>query len=111
MTLFASAKNAAANAIPIDQISLHSGEPGDGTANELPAGVYARKAIAFGAAVNGVRNQSADVLLDVPSESSVSHFVLWGGGVAQKKGAFAQTETYAAQGQHRVKAGTVTITG
>lgn len=111
MTMFDAAKNEAANAITVDQVSLHSGDPGTGTANELPTGVYARKAISFAAAVAGVRNQTADVLVDVPAGSSVSHWVLWGGGVAKKKGAFAQTETYAGQGQHRVKTGNITITG
>lgn len=111
MTLFDPAKNEAANAIDVDEVSLHSGDPGTGTSNELPTGVYARKPIAFGAAASGVRNQTADVLVDVPAESSVSHYVLWGDGVAKKKGAFPATETYAAQGQHKVKAGTITITG
>jgi hypothetical protein len=113
MTLFAAAKNEAANAIVIDKITLHSGEPATGSANELSTagGIYSAKAIAFGAAADGVRTQSADVLFDVPAGSSVSHYVLWQGTTAKKKGAFPATETYAAQGQHRVKEGTLTITG
>jgi hypothetical protein len=108
------ALNQAANAITVDTISLHSGAPGaDGTANELPTAgaIYSRKAIAFGAAADGVRQQSADVLQDVPAGSAVSHYVLWQGTTAKKIGAYPQTETYAAQGQHRTKAGTITITG
>lgn len=108
------AKNQAANAITVDTISLHSGEPGaDGLANELPTAgaIYSRKAIAFGAADDGVRQQSADVLQDVPPGSSVSHYVLWHGPIAKKMGAYPQTEIYAAQGQHRTKAGTITING
>lgn len=111
MTMFDAAKNEAANAIAVDELSLHSGDPGTGAANELPAGVYARKPIAFGAAVAGVRSQTADVLVDVPAGATVSHYVLWGGGVAKKKGAFAAAESYAAQGQHKVKTGNITITG
>lgn len=110
MTMFAAAKNEAANAITVDQVSLHSGDPGTGTSNELPDGVYERKAIAFGAAEDGVRNQTADVLIDVPA-GTVSHYVLWGDGVAKKKGAFANAEVYAAPGQHKVAAGNITITG
>jgi len=108
------AKNQAANAITVDTISLHSGAPGaDGLANELPTAgaIYSRKAIAFGAADDGVRQQSADVLQDVPPGSTVSHYVLWQGATAKKVGAYPQAETYAAQGQHKTKAGTITING
>ena len=111
MTLFAAAKNEAANTIAVNKISLHSGEPGTGSSNELPAGVYQRKAIAFGAADDGISNQTADVLVDVPAESSISHYVLWNDDTRKKKGAFDQTETYAGQGQHRIKNGTITISG
>lgn len=110
MTMFAAAKNEAANAIVVDQVSLHSGEPGTGTANELPAGVYSRQAIAFGAAADGVRQQTADVLVNVPA-GTVSHYVVWGDGVAKKKGAFANAEVYAAPGQHKISASTITISG
>lgn len=112
--LTAAAKNQAANAITVDTISLHSGPPGvDGTANELPTagGIYSRGPIGFGAANDGVRQQSADVLQDVPPGSTVSHYVLWHGVTAKKIGAYPQAETYAAQGQHKTKAGTITITG
>jgi hypothetical protein len=113
MTLFAVAKNQAADGITVDKITLHSGDPGTGAANELSTagGIYSAKAIAFGAAADGVRTQTADVLFDVPAGASVSHYCLWQGTTAKKKGAFAATEVYAAQGQHRVKDGTITITG
>ncbi|TXH98120.1 MAG: hypothetical protein E6Q75_02430 [Rheinheimera sp.] len=108
------AKNQAANAITVDTISLHSGAPGaDGLANELPTAgaIYSRKAIAFGSADDGVRQQLADVLQDVPPGSTVSHYVLWEGTTAKKVGAYPQTETYTGQGQHKTKSGTITING
>lgn len=111
MTMFAAAKNQAADAITVTHVSLHNGEPGTGASNELPTGVYARKAIAFDAAVDGVREQTADVFVDVPAGATVSHYVLWDGATAKKKGAFAATEEYAAQGQHKIAASTITITG
>lgn len=114
MSLTSVAKNQAADAIIINSISLHSGAPGAaGTSNELPTagGIYSRKAIGFGAAADGVREQTADVLHDVPAGSVVSHYVLWDGATAKKIAAYPQTETYAAQGQHKTKQGTITITG
>lgn len=113
MSLFDAAKNEAANAITIDTISLHSADPGTGAANELPTAgdVYSRKPIAFGTAAAGVRNQSADVLVDVPAGAKVSHYVLWAGTTPKKKGAFAAAEDFAAAGQFRVRQGTLSITG
>jgi len=113
MSLYDAAKNEAANAITIDTISLHSADPGTGAANELSTAgsVYSRQPIAFGNAAAGVRNQSADVLINVPAGSKVSHYVLWSGNTPKKKGAFAVAEDYEAAGQHRVKQGTISITG
>lgn len=109
MPLYTAARNEAANGIVIDEISLHNGDPGTGAANELAAGIYSRKPIGFSAAANGVRNQLADVICDVPPGSVVSHYVLWGNGVPKFKDAFAQAETYAGQGQHKIKAGVISI--
>lgn len=54
------AKNEALNAVTINLLSLHDGDPGaDGTANEI-AGVN-RKPASFGAAVNGERTLEAEV--------------------------------------------------
>lgn len=115
MSLTEKTKNRAANAIIVAEISLHSGPPGvNGAANELPTagGIYARKPIAFDAADNGVRDQSADVLHDVPAGSDVSHYVIWDEeGDAAKVGAYASAESFAAQGQFRTRQGTLTITG
>ena len=112
--LTAAAKNQAANAITVDTISLHSGPPGaDGLANELTTAgaIYSRAPIAFDAADDGVRQQSADVVQSVPPGTTVSHYVLWHGATAKKVGAYPQAETYAGQGQHKSKSGTITITG
>jgi hypothetical protein len=112
MSLTAAARNQAANAIIATTISLHSAAPGAaGTANELSGGGYARGAITFGTAVDGVRSQSADVLVSVPAGAVVSHYVLWEGTTAKKIAAFTATETYVGAGQHRITGGSITITG
>ncbi len=104
--------NAAANGVPIDKVSLHFGDPGAaGTANELPAtgGIYNRQNIQFGIAEDGEREQVADVPVPVPPGSAVSHWALWGGGVAVQTGPFDQTEVYAAAGTHIVNLGRVKV--
>ncbi len=115
MSLSPKAKNRAANAIVAETISLHSGPPGaDGLANELPTtgGIYSRGPIAFGPAVNGVRQQLADVVQGTPPGSSVAHYVIWDEeDEVVKVGAFVSTVNYVEQGEHKTKQGTLTITG
>jgi hypothetical protein len=117
MSMSEKSKNRAANAIIAVEASLHSGAPGaNGSANELPVagGIYTRKATNYGAADDGIRQLPADILFDVPPDSAVSHYVIWDeDGDVVKVGAFAETETYAAQGQHKIKAAgsEIVITG
>lgn len=117
MSMSEKAKNRAANAIIAVQASLHSGAPGaDGSANELSSagGIYTRKATNYGTADDGIRQLPADILFDVPPGSEVSHYVIWDeDDEVVKVGQFAETETYAAQGQHKIKAegSEIVITG
>lgn len=100
--------NQAANAITVTHVSLHSADPGAGAANELSGGTYARKAIAYGAAVAGVRPQSADVLIDVPAGGSVSWYVLWDGATPKRKGDLPD-ETFAQAGQYKLSGSTLSV--
>lgn len=104
--------NAAANGVPIDKVSLHYGDPGAaGTANELPktGDIYNRQNIQFGLAEDGEREQVEDVPVPVPPGAAVSHWALWGGGVAVQTGPFEHVETYAAAGVHVVNLGKVRV--
>lgn len=100
--------NQAANAISVTQVSLHSGDPGTGTANELSGGNYAKKPIAYGAAVAGVRTQSADVLIDVPAGATVSWYVLLDGATPKRKGKLPD-EVFAQAGQYKLSGSTLSV--
>lgn len=61
----------------IDTAKLHTGDPGAaGTANTISG---ASAAVAFGAAANGVRTQSADVDIAVPAGNTVTYVSFWNG--------------------------------
>lgn len=105
MTLSVAALNEAADAIQIDTIKLHSGDPGaSGTANEIAG---ASGAIAFGQASNGTRTQSADVSINVPA-GTVSHYSLWSGATLKDAGSLP-AETYAQPGKANISGVTLTV--
>ncbi|GLP95283.1 phage tail fiber protein [Paraferrimonas sedimenticola] len=73
-------KNEMLNAMAIDSVSLHDGDPGEnGTDNELASASYARQSCAFNAAVNGSRQLSADVLFDLANGDAVAWIGYWEG--------------------------------
>jgi hypothetical protein len=69
--------NAMLDAIGVTHVSLHSGFPGTGGANEISGGspAYARGAITFGAAAASERAQGADVTLNVPGGGTNLQYV------------------------------------
>lgn len=71
--------NAMLDAIGITHVSLHSGFPGTGGANEISGGspAYARGAITFGAAAASERAQGADVVLNVPPSTTLQFVGYW----------------------------------
>lgn len=100
------AKNTMLNAITVNQLSLHSGDPGPiGTAHELTGGDYLRKACAYNTASGGERALSADVEFDVPALSTVAYVAKWNGVVFMGSDAVTN-EVYAGAGRY-----TVTATG
>ena len=108
----AAAKNTMLDALTVDRLSLHSGDPGaDGLSNELSGGTpaYARKACVYAAASGGERLLNADVTFDVPASTSVQYVGKWnynGGTMIFHGSDQVTTETYGAQGQYIVKATT-----
>lgn len=92
-------------------LSLHTGDPGaNGTLLEVSGGspAYARRACAWGAAVNGVLPLNADVVFDVPA-GTVAFVGMWEG--ATYRGCFNVTdEVFAAQGTYTLRGTSTTIT-
>jgi hypothetical protein len=103
--------HAALNAIIVDKIKLHSGDPGAAGTSNVIAGAEA--ACAYAAAAGGQRLLTAAV--DVPiayvdTDITVSHFSVWDGITfrAGKKMA-TNPETFSNSGTARVTAATLTV--
>jgi hypothetical protein len=64
-----------------DAVSLHTGDPGDGSANEVSGGspAYARKTPTFAAAASGEAALSAELEFDIPAGSTVAWVGFWDG--------------------------------
>src|SRR5690606_4105619 len=107
MTNTTAAVNQAADAVIIDEIHLHSGDPGASGTDNLMAGT--ESAIVLGAASGGVRSMAAPLEIDVPA-STVSHYSLWGDDTLKNYDAFPTPETYAAPGVARITTATYTAT-
>jgi hypothetical protein len=90
MPYSATAKNQALDAITVDRIRLHSGNPGSaGTDNALGAGL---SAATFNAASGGERALNAGVTVTgLSANQSVTHFSLWLNSGTVFKGGFAIT--------------------
>lgn len=105
MALSVLALNEAANAITVDLVKLHSGDPGAaGNANFV-----ASSAISLSTASLGVRSMASPLEVSVPA-STVSHYSLWSGSSLKSTKAFAQAETYAAPGIARITSVTLSAT-
>lgn len=111
-----SAKNGMLDALTVDRISLHTGDPGAaGTSNEVTGGVpaYARTACVYDAAASSERLLNADVTLNVPAATSISYVGKWnynGGSMIFIGSDVVTTEVFAAQGQYVVLATTSKLT-
>jgi len=107
----AAAKNTMLDALTVDRLSLHDGDPGvDGLSNELTGGspAYARQSCVFNAAASGERLLNANVTFDVPA-STVAYVGFWdynGGSMVFHGSDQVTSEVYAGQGQYIVTATT-----
>lgn len=103
------AKHQALDAITIDRMSLHSGDPGvNGTANEISGNGYTRQACSFNAAAAGARVLGAAVDFVGPASQVVTWVGLWLNAGTVFKGAKALTGDQAmnAAGEYRVTTAT-----
>jgi hypothetical protein len=94
--------------------ALHTGDPGaaDAADNELAGGApaYARKAVAWNAADAGISTQNGDVVLDVPSGTTVSWVSLWNtAGTSRYLKKDVTNEVFGAQGTYTIKGTTTTL--
>lgn len=117
MALNTSGRNAAANGVAsnVGYVSLHTADPGTTGASEVTGGTpaYARKAVAWSTAANGVAAISGGVTFDVPAATSISYIGLWStatGGTFYGGAALSATETYGGQGTYNLTALTISIT-
>jgi hypothetical protein len=105
------ARNLALDAITVDRVRLHSGDPGSaGTDNTLGS----LTAATFNAAASGERLLNTDVTLTgLGASASVTHFSLWLNSGTVFRGGFAITsgDTNAnAAGEYTLKATTTKMT-
>lgn len=96
------------------RVALHTGDPGgaNSASNEVTGGspAYARKAIAWNAASGGSATASANVVLDVPSGSTVSWISLWNtAGTVRYLKKDVTDEAFGAQGTYTVVAASTTL--
>ena len=111
MALTVTARNEALDAIDLELISLHSGDPTEaGTANEITGGGYSRQSATFATASGGSRALSNSPEFDVAEGTTVSHYVIRAAnGDPKDFGALSASETFGNAGKYTVNAGTVTI--
>lgn len=109
MALTTSGKNDAAEGVTdtITHIGLL-----DETGTELAGGSYARKAVTWGSASNGVVKPTGDLTFDVPAETTVGG---WAGYTASTSGTQKATgtvdqEVYNNAGQYVLEAASTSIT-
>lgn len=108
MPFSTTAKNLMLDALDVDAIRLHSGDPGAaGTANALGAGL---SAATFGAASGAARALSAQVnVTGLAASQSVTHFSVWktAGAIFRGSAAIASGDVTAnAAGEYSLATGT-----
>ena len=108
MPLTTATKNIMLDAITPDSIKLHSGDPtAAGTANEITG---TTKACTYAAAVNGERDLSATLEIDVPLGATVSHYTVWQGATLRAYHPFdSNPETYANAGKANVTSAKISL--
>jgi len=95
--------------------AAHTGDPGGAdTANSEVTGgspAYARKAVAWNAAnVSGVATQNGDVVIDIPTGTTVTYLSLWNvAGTVRYMKKLVTSEVFGAQGTYTVKGTTTTL--
>lgn len=87
--------------------SLHTAEPNASGSSEVAGGAYARKAISWGAASNGTATSSANIVFDVPANTTITFLGYWS---ASSAGTFYGSRQLDTSQTFSGSAGTYTIT-
>jgi hypothetical protein len=90
-------------------VAAHTGDPGgaNSASNEVTGGspAYARKAIAWSTASGGSAAQNGDVVIDIPTSTTVSWLSLWNtAGTVRYLKKDVTDEAFGAQGTYTVLA-------
>jgi hypothetical protein len=91
------------------RVAAHTGDPGgaNSASNEVTGGspAYARKAIAWSTASGGSAAQNGDVVIDIPTSTTVSWLSLWNtAGTVRYLKKDVTDEAFGAQGTYTVLA-------
>jgi hypothetical protein len=91
------------------RVAAHTGDPGgaNSASNEVTGGspAYARKAIAWSTASGGSAAQNVDVVIDIPTSTTVSWLSLWNtAGTVRYLKKDVTDEAFGAQGTYTVLA-------
>lgn len=95
----------------VDNVSLHSSDPGSTGSDEVSGGGYARLAPTYGSASGGVADITSTLEFSTPAEQAVSHIGFWNGSTFI--GGFARTggdATANAAGEYNVTSAPITAT-
>lgn len=110
MAYTTAALNLALDAITVDAVRLHSGDPGgSGTSNALGAGT---SSATFNAAASAQRLLNADVTVTgLSANQSVTHFSVWNGATFRGGFTISSGDVQAnAAGEYKLKATTTKMT-
>lgn len=106
MAFTETALNEAADAVAVDTITLHSGDPGAAGDANVVAGTTT--AITLAAAAGGIREMAEALDINVPA-GDISHYTLWDGATLKAKDAFDEVETYAAPGIAKISTAVLSV--
>ena len=103
-------KNKMLDALGANAVSAHTADPGETGAAEVTGGTYARKAIAYNAAVSGAIDSSVIPELDIPAGTTVTHIGYWSGTDFVGYDALTAAETFSNAGKLTVTDSDLSIT-
>lgn len=102
------ALNQAANAVSVNKIQLHSANPGNEGLLHVITGAFADAD--YAPAVNGYRDLSEIVDVDISAGQRVSHFSVWDGETFKYAAPFSRSpELYLEDGVARVKSARISF--
>lgn len=108
------AKEAGLDAIAalVDEVSIHTADPGSGADNEVSGGGYSRQSASFAAADGNSMALASTLEFDGPNNEDATWFAIWGSGPTRLgKGQISGDTAFNAEGRFDLTTGTtVTLT-